>query len=130
MGGALSVRGGAVTVLPSTTLPVATARRLLATFELAQRPGSEGERVSAEHATGRLMVAHADAFRAIFTASATRIPPAPGWRDLCDECMRHPLRSWEAEFVRSLRGFPRISPKQRDVLHGIAERLGLLEPAA
>jgi len=114
--------------MSAVALPV--RERLLAVLDLAERPGTPGEAEAACYALGRLVLANSSAFRAILTAPALpRAPVAPGWRDLCETCLRCPLRTWEMDFLRSLRGFPRISQKQRDVLHAIAERLGVLEGA-
>lgn len=57
---------------------------------------------------------------------------AAGWRDLVAQCRAQPgcLRPWERDFLCSLHGFPRCSPKQAAILRSIAERLGLGRAAA
>jgi hypothetical protein len=47
------------------------------------------------------------------------------WRETAADCLRQPgsLRSWEHDFLRSLSGFERISPKQKSVLDQIAGRI-------
>lgn len=58
-------------------------------------------------------------------AETTSRPGATNWRETIAELLRQPgsLRQWEADFLRSLAGFPRISAKQRTILTGIAERV-------
>jgi len=55
----------------------------------------------------------------------SRRPDAIGWRQLIAQLLDQPdrLRPWEGPFLRSLAGFPRLSPKQRLVLDQIAERV-------
>jgi hypothetical protein len=53
-------------------------------------------------------------------------PTAPvSWRQTVAECLnrRGSLRTWEAGFLESLSGFPKISPKQRNCLEAIANRV-------
>ena len=47
------------------------------------------------------------------------------WREMVNNCLSCPgsLRVWEGDFLRSLRAFPRISPKQRTILVEIYERV-------
>ena len=47
------------------------------------------------------------------------------WREMVNICLSRPgsLRIWEGDFLRSLRAFPRISPKQRSILVEIYERV-------
>jgi Protein of unknown function (DUF2786) len=60
------------------------------------------------------------------TPAAARPQPVRGpWRLTIEDCLARPgsLMPWQAKFLRSLREFPRISPKQRTVLDQIAERV-------
>ena len=47
------------------------------------------------------------------------------WRDVVGACLRHPgdLSTWEADFLRGLPRFPRLSPKQATCLNRIADRV-------
>lgn len=52
-------------------------------------------------------------------------PSSHDWRVIVAQCLARPaaLSPWEAKFLRNLRDFPRLSPKQAAVLHRIAERV-------
>jgi hypothetical protein len=64
-------------------------------------------------------------------AAPANFPPERGselpedWRGQIAVCLRSFdfLTSWERRFIVSLRGFRNLSPKQRDVLHGIASKI-------
>ena len=114
--------------MTAPTFESKTRRRFLAALALAVAPGTDGERCAAEAALGRLVVAHAPAFRALLQED----PPWPqpeaepgGWRDLAARCLarRSELTYWEAGFVSSLMSFRNITEKQRRVLLDIAAKL-------
>ncbi len=118
-------------------LPDQDAARLgsmLALAEGASNP-ADGERLAALAAAERLLSKHGLRLRDLVSPETERSRPDPAslpkWRLLVDECLRHPgsLRPWEGNFLRGLRGFPKISPKQIATLRGIAERIGILETA-
>lgn len=54
-----------------------------------------------------------------------RPPPHDDWRVIVDQCLARPeaLGPWEQRFLRSLRAFPRLSPKQAACLARIAEHV-------
>ena len=122
-----------------STVPEADRARLVAMLALAeadQNP-ADGERLAATGAAERLLAKHGLRLRDVVLISAPTVAEfwqrrAPDWRDLIDACLEQPggLRPWEADFLRSLRGFDRPSQKQRAILHGIAERLGVMQAAA
>jgi hypothetical protein len=113
-------------------LPTATRDRLLACIRLAERPGTPGERLAAETAIGRLVVAHA---RAVIAALSETAPPEPtyddgdplacfaDWRDAAQFCLQNgELSSWERNFLISILRFRRATPKQLNALREIADR--------
>ena len=108
------------------TLEPSTRRRFLAALTLAVSPGAAGERAAAEAAIGRLVAAHAPAFRAMLMEPPPRLEQAAtGWRDMAARCLRrdHLLSSWERDFLRNIAVAPRVSARQREVLVEIAARV-------
>jgi hypothetical protein len=106
------------------SLTLAVRDRLLAVLDLAERPGTPGEREAADHAIGRLVVANADAIRAILVAPEQRVE-SRHWRETAADCagLAHLLIYWEQEFVGGLGRFSRLSQKQHTALTRIATRL-------
>lgn len=109
-----------------------TTRLMLA--KLLGMLGSDhpGERDNAGRAAHRLVVqagsTWSDVLAAGVAAKAARTPPPPPqapWRRTVAQCLQQPgsLRAWERSFLRSLQGFPRLSPKQSGVLREIADRV-------
>ena len=122
-----------------TALALPVRDRLLAVLDLAQRPGTDGERQAAEAAIGRIVLANATVFRALLTAAPPPPPPPPrparewdadvldrfpSWHAAVEFCLRcaDDLTSWERKFLVSISGFRNPSDKQFDVLRNIIER--------
>ena len=134
----------------ATSPGAAPVRRLLAALALAEQGATPGERAAAEQAIGRLVVANADAIRALierekvaaprpFTAPqnwppAAKFtdPPPAAWRETVAECLARPgsLKPWEQGFMRDILRQGRLSPKQRNIVNEIATRLGVTAEAA
>ncbi len=116
----------------------AAVRRLLAALALAESGATPGERCAAEQAIGRLIVANADAFRALLHQNSRPAPvdfaepPPPPWRETVAACLARPgcLRPWEQGFLRDIQRLRRLSPKQSSIVNEIAARVGVMAEAA
>ena len=91
-----------------------------------------GERDAAGLAAHRLVVGAGLTWRKVLEPPpiAKPLPELGTWRETVAQCLAKPgsLRAWEVEFLRDLRGFRRLSVKQRYVLKEIADRvLGRVE---
>ena len=85
-----------------------------------------GERASAGILADQLVRAHGLTWRQLLLSPPTSAPaPALSVREKIALCCRHLdlLTPWEREFVRSLRQFSRLSPKQLRILSQLAEQL-------
>lgn len=117
-------------------LPSADRDRFLKILALL---GSDhaGERDSASLAAIRFLRQRKLMWCDVIAADAPAVLPTPRptschWRQIVQACLRHSggLRQWETRFLNDLLGFPRVSPKQRVIVHEIAARLGILADAA
>jgi hypothetical protein len=103
------------------------AERLDAVLALAERPGTAGKLTAAEHAVGRIVIAHAPIIREALAAQAK---PARqrDWREMAERCLQHQahLRYMDCEFLVNIaaRDRPPTAP-QAKWLYDIADRLGV-----
>ena len=116
----------------TAALPAATRTKLARVLALLGSDKS-GERDAARLVAHRLLV------QAGITWGELLAPPAvkrelqfSSWRATCAELAKRPgdLRPWERKFINDLAALPRISTKQRYVLHEIAQRVLRKESAA
>ncbi len=106
----------------------ASRRRFLAALDLAQRPATDGERLAAEHALGRMVASNADVFRSLLQERPPWRQPMPrpaDWRDLCERCLRRSeaLTPWERGFLTGLLQFRKLSHRQHEALLEIATKV-------
>ena len=104
--------------------------RLIACLRLAVRPGTVGEREAALNGAMRILHALNLDWNDVLIQSVSA--PRPFSEDDHEEesddlavCTRaiDELTTWEQHFIRSLRRFRRLSPKQREILAGIAAKV-------
>lgn len=96
----------------------------------------DGEALNAARLADRLVRDAGITWVDVVSPAAPALPPSPvhrvpHWRVLAQRCAERPgcLTVWERSFVASLLGRASVSAKQRNILHDIAERLGVLEAA-
>ena len=97
-----------------------TRERLTGCIELAHRGATDGEQQAACTAIGRIVLSNP-----WITSGMTVHTSAPDWRDLACACAQHRdvLNQWEREFLAGLWRFPKLSPKQSQILKNIEARL-------
>ena len=97
-----------------------TRERLEGVITLARHPGTDGEAEAACTAIGRLVLSNP-----WLTTGMAVHTSAPDWRDMACACARHRdmLNQWEREFLAGLWRFPKLSPKQSQILKNIEARL-------
>jgi hypothetical protein len=97
-----------------------TRERLTGCIEMARRPGTGPEGEAACTAIGRIVLSNP-----WLTTGMVVHTSAPPWRDMACACARHRdmLNQWEREFLAGLWRFPKLSPKQSQILKNIEARL-------
>ena len=109
-----------------TVLP-APSRAKLAKLLALLGSDQEGERDAAGLAAHRLVVSAGLTWRNVLEPPpvAKQLPELGTWRETVNQCLAKPgsLRVWEPGFLRDLRGFRRLSVKQRYALKEIADRV-------
>ncbi|MGH7057657.1 MAG: hypothetical protein ACREFZ_07185 [Acetobacteraceae bacterium] len=107
------------------------ARRMGAVLELAERPGTAGEREATISAAARLFARDPVYWRGRLAEPTPAPWPArepygdQSWRDVVVSCLSRCARltAWETRFLASLLDFHFLSEKQQTVLDRIAERV-------
>jgi hypothetical protein len=94
----------------------------------------DGEALNAARLADRLVRQTGLTWRDILSEPPGQLPTPRlpmSWRDTVSACLRRPahLSAWEAQFLRSLARFPRLSARQTACLRSIADRV-LAEAAA
>jgi hypothetical protein len=86
-----------------------------------------GERASAGLLATRLLKQRGATWADVIGAPMLASPPPQtrNWRLVVADCLRQrdALTAWEVGFLSKLRGFSSLSPKQRNALRSIAERV-------
>ena len=99
-----------------------TRERLEGVITLARHPGTDGEGEAARNRIGEIVLKNP-----WLTAGTTvnTAQPRGGRNGLAAACAGFPemLSMWEREFLVSVRRFPRLSPKQAEILQRIANKL-------
>jgi len=87
----------------------------------------DGERAAAGLLASRLLKARGLSWEDLLGKPSRPKAPPPGGNRCGDLqfCLRHlaELSEWEQQFIVSARGFRRLSPKQAEVVRGIADTL-------
>jgi hypothetical protein len=99
------------------------ARRTLENvITLARAPGTQGESEAACMAVGRLVLKNPWITAATIVNTSQ---PRAGRNGLAAACAGFPemLTEWERAFLVNVRRFPRLSPKQVEILQRIANKL-------
>jgi hypothetical protein len=109
-----------------------TDRQKLAAILSRLGSSFDGEVTAAGLAAARFVRDRGLSWNDLILGAPNDIKPAPAnsdvvirWREQIAACLAQPggLRKWEVDFLRSLQGFRKISPKQRNGLIQIADRV-------